>query len=155
MSVSGNHSRVDTKDRALAAERLDDLVEPMLRARLKEFDNISLDLHDRIDPTMYIAEIRGQTYVGVHGDFDDSPAKVQSLVAMAERPVSCILAGHLHHNSTNIVNGVKVVMAGSFLGSDDYCIGHRIFGWPQQMVCVVSDKGVKCHYDVFFEKDGN
>lgn len=150
VSVAGNHSRLDPdKNRALPNERLDDLIEWYLTARLQNFENVHIgDLAEKVDTSMYVMDIRGKTYCGVHGDFDDSTAKVQSLQTMVGRPVYAILSGHLHHCKMDEVQGVKTVMAGSFLGMDSYCVQKRIFGKPEQMVCVCDKNGIRCSYDV-------
>ncbi len=66
----GNHSRLEEKDVASIHERLDDLVEWYLKARLQSFENVSFDHYRMIDDTMYLLDIRGKTYLGVHGDYD-------------------------------------------------------------------------------------
>lgn len=149
VSVAGNHSRIDpNKDNALVSERLDDLVEWYLSARLQNFDNIVIGGGEKIDSTIYLVDVRGKTYCGVHGDFDGSAGKVQSLQAMAGRPLYAVLSGHLHHNKTDEVQGVKTIMAGSFIGMDDYCVQKRIVGKAEQMVCVCDADGVRCAYDI-------
>lgn len=149
VSVSGNHSRIDpNKDNALIDERLDDLVEWYLDARLQHFDNVEIGAGCKIDSTMYLINVRGQNYCGVHGDFDGSASKVQSLQTMVGKPLYAVLSGHMHHNKVDEVQGVKTVMAGSFLGMDDYCIQKRIYGKPEQMVCVCDENGIVCHYDI-------
>ena len=149
VSVAGNHSRIEpNKDKALISERLDDLVEWYLSARLQNFENIVIGGGEKIDHTIYLIDVRGKTYCGVHGDFDGSPGKVQSLQAMAGRPVYAVLSGHLHHNKTDEVQGVKTVMAGSFLGMDDYCVQKRIVGRAEQMVCVCDESGIRCTYGI-------
>lgn len=157
-SVAGNHSRIEpNKDRALVSERLDDLIEWYLAARLQHFDNVFIGTQDsgmsqirsaKVDDTMYLIDIRGKTYCGVHGDFDGSAGKVQSLQTMAGRPLYAVLSGHLHHNKIDDVQGTKTIMAGSFLGMDDYCVQKRIVGKPEQMVCVCDESGVRCSYDI-------
>ena len=159
VSVSGNHSRIDpNKDRALTSERLDDLVEWYLSARLQNFENVIIgtpDIHTtaaansvKVDETMYLIDIRGKTYCGVHGDFDGSASKVQSLQTMARKSLYAVLSGHLHHCKIDDVQGVKTIMAGSFLGMDDYCVQKRIYGEPEQMVCVCDSDGIRCSYCV-------
>lgn len=149
VSVAGNHSRIEqNKDKALVSERLDDLVEWYLGARLQNFENITIGGGEKIDNTMYLIDIRGKTYCGVHGDFDGSTSKVQSLQTMAGRPLYAVLTGHLHHNKMDEVQGVKTVMAGSFLGMDDYCVQKRIYGKAEQMVCVCDNSGIRCSYDI-------
>lgn len=148
LSVSGNHSRLSTKDDSPYNERLDDLIEWYLQARLQNFDNITIDTISRIDSSMFVADIRGLTYVGVHGDWDGGAAKLAALQAMVPHPIYAVLSGHLHHNMCDVIQGVKTVMAGSFLGVDDYCIQKRIYSRPEQMVCICDSSGIVCHYDI-------
>lgn len=150
VSVAGNHSRIDpNKDRALVSERLDDLVEWYLGARLQNFENVQIGIgFEKVDNTMYLIDVRGKTYLGVHGDFDGSASKVQSLQTMAGKPIYAVLSGHLHHNKIDEVQGVKTIMAGSFLGMDDYCVQKRIVGKAEQMVCVCDADGVRCSYGI-------
>lgn len=150
-SVAGNHSRLEEKDLASQHERLDDLIEWYLKARLQNFENVVFDHYRKVDDTLYLLDIRGKTYLGVHGDYDGSSSKVQSLSAMAQEPVYAILSGHLHHNKIDNVQRVKTVMAGSFLGMDDYCVGKRIYGMQQQLICVCTNKGIKAYCDVDFD----
>ena len=149
VSVPGNHSRLNpNKELALNSERLDDLVGWYLEARLQGFQNIEICAGERIDPTMYVICIRGKNYVGVHGDFDGSERSVQTLQTMVGEPIYAVLSGHLHHNKIDSVQGIKTVMAGSFLGMDDFCVSKRIYGRPEQLVCVVTDDGIEASYDV-------
>lgn len=149
VSVAGNHSRIDpNKDNALVSERLDNLVEWYLSARLQNFGNVTIGGGEKVDETMYLIDVRGKTYCGVHGDFDGSASKIQALQTMARRPLYAVLSGHLHHCKTDDVQGIRTIMAGSFLGMDDYCVQKRIYGRPEQMVCVCDDTGVRCSYNV-------
>ena len=152
VSVAGNHSRIDQKEKALNQERLDDLVEWYLQARMKEFANVVIGWGEKVDCTMYVMNIRGKNYVGVHGDYDTSPSKIQALQTLVGRPVYAVLLGHLHHNQTDDIQGIKTVMAGSFLGMDDFCVSKRIYGEPEQMVCVCDKDGIRCNYNVRLTK---
>lgn len=154
VSVAGNHSRIEqNKDRALTGERLDDLVEWYLAARLQNFENVKIGGGVKIDDTIYLIDIRGKLYCGVHGDFDGSASKVQTLQTMAGKPLYAVLTGHMHHNKIDAVQGVRTVMAGSFLGMDDYCVQRRIVGEPEQMVCVCDESGIRCSYSVPLSKE--
>jgi len=149
ISVAGNHSRVNPdKNNALYSERLDDLVGWYIKARLQNYGNVHMDAGEKIDSSMYLIDIRGKTYCGVHGDYDGSASKVQALQSMAGCPLYAVMSGHMHHNKTDIVQGVRTLMAGSFLGVDDYCVQKRIYGKPEQMVCVCDSNGIRCHYDI-------
>ena len=149
VSVAGNHSRIEpNKDNAVTAERLDDLVEWYLKARLQNFENVIIDDTHKLDSTISVFEVRGQNYVLVHGDFDPSASKMQALQQMIGVPIYAVLSGHMHHNQTNVVQGIRTVMAGSFQGMDSFCVEKRIVGQPEQMVCVCDETGIRCHYDI-------
>lgn len=149
ISVAGNHSRIEpNKDNAITAERLDSLVEWYLEARLQNFENVIISDEHRLDPTMSLFEVRGKNFCLVHGDFDGTPSKMQTLQQMAEVPLYAVLCGHLHHNRTDSVQGIRQIMAGSFQGMDSFCVEKRIVGRPEQMVCVCDDSGIVCHYDI-------
>lgn len=148
LSVAGNHSRIDDKDKAMKDERLDDLVSWWLEARLANYDYIKIDACEKIDTTMYAVNIRGKKYCGVHGDYDNSDTKIQTLNTMAGGDVYAVLTGHLHHNKIDTVSGIKVVMGGSFLGMDDLCIQRRIYGKQEQIVLICDEDGIRCVYDV-------
>lgn len=147
-SVAGNHSRIDKKDDALISERLDDLVEWFLGARMEGVLNVHIGHSEKIDPTMCMIEVRGKNILTVHGDFEPSIGNVTNLQAMVGRPIYAVMMGHRHHNATDVVQGIRIVQSGSFLGTDDYCISRRLCGKPCQIVTVVDDKGFVCNYDV-------
>ena len=149
VSVAGNHSRLNpNKEDSPIDERLDDLVEWYLKARLQNFKNVEIGAGLKIDSTMYLLNIRGLNYCGIHGDWDATPSKIQALQTMVGKSLYAVLSGHLHHNMVDEAQGVKTVMAGSFLGMDDYCVQKRIYGKPEQMICVCDETGILCHYDV-------
>ena len=149
VSVAGNHSRIEpNKDNAITGERLDNLIEWYLAARLQNYENVIIDDSHKLDNTMSLFEVRGKKYCLVHGDFDTSAAKMQALQQMVREPIYAVLSGHMHHNQTNVVQGIRTVMAGSFQGMDQFCVEKRIVGQPEQMVCVCDDTGIRCHYDI-------
>lgn len=148
-SVAGNHSRLEpNKDNSVHGERLDNLVEWYLQARLQNFENVIITDEHKLDDTMSVFDVHGKNYALVHGDFEGSPAKIQSLQAMVGMPLYAVLSGHMHHNQTNVVQGVRTIMAGSFQGMDDFCVEKRIVGEPEQAVCVCDEGGIVCHYDI-------
>lgn len=151
VSVAGNHSRIEAnKKDAIVAERLDNLIGWYLEARLQNLPNVTIANDALIDDTMFMLDIRGKKYVGVHGDFDNTTSSVQAIKAMCGEDMYAILSGHLHHNKIDSICGVKSVMAGSFLGMDEYCVSRRIVGNPEQMVNVVDENGIICSYDIQF-----
>lgn len=148
VSVAGNHSRLSSKEESPIDERLDDIVPWYLKARLAQFPNIDIDGCEKIDSTMYLLDVRGKTYCGVHGDFDDSETNILRLQTMAGVPLYGVLLGHKHRNAVGAVQGIKTIRAGSFVGVDNFCISKRLLGRPEQLVCVCDKHGIVCHYDV-------
>lgn len=146
--VAGNHSRLGTKEQSLKNERMDDLVPWYIKARLQNVDNVYIN--ENIDNTMSIVDIRGKQYLQIHGDYDNGKSAIQSVALMSGKDIYAVCCGHKHHNQSDYVNNIKVIMSGSFLGMDDYCVTKRIVGIPQQMVCVCNDEGIKCSYDINF-----
>lgn len=142
VSIAGNHSRIGKKDESRTGERLDDLVEWYLHARLAGNSRITIGYGDKIDPTMYLLRVRGLTYVGIHGDYDAGISALRT-ANMPDEPVYAILTGHLHHNKYDSEQDVVTVMAGSFLGTDRYAANRRLKSRPEQIVCVCSDKGIE------------
>jgi len=147
--VAGNHSRLSmNKDNSPKNERLDNLIPFYIKARLQNLNNVFVE-DNNIDNTMSLINIRGLNYLGVHGDMD-SLNGILKLVEMLPEKIYGIFMGHLHHNKTDFIQGYKILMSGSLMGIDDYCVEKRIYGIPQQLICVCDDSGVKCNYDICF-----
>lgn len=145
-SVAGNHSRLALKDQSPKDERLDDLIPFYIKARLQNFSNVEV-IDNEIDNTMSLINIRGKNYLGVHGDFD-KVNNILKAVGMIPHKVYAIFMGHLHHNRLDNIQGYKILMSGSVMGVDDFCVEKRILGKPQQLVCICEENGVRCVYDV-------
>lgn len=148
-NVGGNHSRSALKDDVLRGERFDNLIPWYMKAALKHIENVHF-INQKYDSTICDFEVRGQKYIGVHGDFDSfSEAGVSKLVMMLGYKPTGILFGHMHHNSYDDIYDVKIIRSGSFAGTgDNYCIQKRLYGKPGQMVSIVNAKGVECCYPI-------
>ena len=143
-NVGGNHSRINIKENVLRNERLDSLIPWYLKAKLSHLTNIIFIDEHNYDPTIGSITVRGKEYLLVHGDFDDfSQAGVAKLVLMIGHTVEGIFYGHLHNNSFQDINNIKIIRSGSLCGTgDDYTVSKRIFGRPEQMAVVVDQEGL-------------
>lgn len=148
-SVCGNHSRMDRKDEALHDERLDDVITWGIELSLKHIDNFHV-LKRNLDNGIADMDIRGKTYIAVHGDFDGyNKTGVSNLCMHLGFIPYAITYGHLHTCAVDETNGVKMIRGGSLAGSgDSYTIEKRLSGKPSQMVCVCNKKGVVCYYPI-------
>ena len=148
-NVSGNHTRMDRKDDAINDERLDDIISWAIGLSLKHIDNFHI-LHRNIDTGIADIQIRGKSYISVHGDYDGfNKSGVQNLcLALGYLPYA-ITYGHMHVCSVDETNGVKMIRGGSLAGcGDSYTIEKRLTGKPSQMICICTNKGVKAYYPV-------
>lgn len=148
-SVVGNHSRMDKKDEALHDERLDDIITWGVELSLKHIDNFHV-LKRNLDNGIADMDIRGKTYIAVHGDFDGyNKTGVSNLCMHLGFIPYAITYGHLHTCAVDETNGVKMIRGGSLAGSgDSYTIEKRLSGKPSQMVCVCNKYGIVCCYPI-------
>ena len=149
-SVAGNHSRLSpAKEEQLKGEELDALIPFYLGLMFKE--NPAIKVYENvIDDTILSFKTRGGfLFYGVHGDRDGLSSVVKNLTLMTGVKPDGIIIGHRHHNGYNSEHGVKVIQCGCVVGTDDYCVEHRISGRPEQCVVITDDKAaVQCFYDV-------
>lgn len=147
--VAGNHSRMGKKEETLYQERLDDLIPWYMQAKLMNVNNVSFV--ENIDVSMSMLNIRGKKYVSVHGDYENGRQALQTLNIMNGEDVYAILTGHRHHLLIDFLNNIRIMMSGSMLGMDSYCIEKRTVGIPQQLLSVCDASGVVASYDVNFK----
>lgn len=154
-SVSGNHSRLfPNKEEHVTGEELDDLVPFIMRLRLS--NNKSVVVYDEkdgphfVDETIKVIHTRfGHTFYLVHGDKDTPNNVLKNLTMMTGKKPDGIIMSHRHHNAYDSQYGTKIIQNGSVIGTDRYCVDHRIAGRPEQIVVVTSrNQAVKCLYDV-------
>lgn len=148
-NVSGNHSRISTKDDAIHSERLDDLIGWIVSKTLSHIDNFKY-IKSTIDNGISSFNICGNQYVCVHGDYDASTANgIASLSLMLGIIPYAILKGHLHTPSYNEINGVKIIQGGSLVGAgDQYTLEKRLIGKPSQTILICNEQGIKIHIPV-------
>ena len=146
-SVSGNHSRMDIKNDAIHDERLDDIIEWAVETSLKHISNFHV-LHRKLDSGIVDINIRGKSYIAVHGDYDGfNQSGVSKLCMFLGFVPYAILYAHLHKCTVDEINTVKMIRGGSLAGSgDSYTIEHRLSGKPSQMVCICNKFGVLAYY---------
>lgn len=148
-SVSGNHSRIDKKEEAIHSERLDNIIIWATGLALNGVNNIHF-LKRNLDNGIYDLNIRGKSYIAVHGDYDSfNKTGVANLSMMLGYVPYAITFGHLHTCAVDEAHGVKMIRGGSLGGSgDDYTLEKRLVGKASQMVCVCDKDGVVCYYPI-------
>lgn len=152
ISASGNHSRLTTvKENAMHDDRLDDIVSWCVGLKLSHISNFIM--WNGIDTSMSVFNVRGKTYVAVHGDYDDfSKSGIHKLISMIRVfPEACFM-GHLHTIAVDEVNEVKMIRGGSLAGSgDSFTVEKRLSGKASQLVAVADSSGLTAYYPVYLE----
>ena len=155
-SVSGNHSRVfaDKKEH-VTGEELDDLIPFYLEVKFSKTPNVVICVGDNYefenpDPTIKRFVVSDEhTFYLVHGDKDSPSNVLKNITLMFGSKPSAIIMSHRHHNAYDTQYGVKVIQNGSVVGTDRYCIDHRVASRPEQMVIISnSEDAVECIYDI-------
>lgn len=147
--VAGNHSRLSNKDTAPKDERLDRIAPWYIKSRLSNNKDIFV-LDNNIDCTLNLMNIRGLNYLTVHGDYDNF-SSVNKVIGMLSEDIYCVHFAHLHHNASDYCQKYKVIMSGSLQGADDYSIEKRLYSKAQQLVCICSENGIECQYDIILQ----
>lgn len=149
-SVSGNHSRLSpNKEDHLKGEELDALIPFILKVFFKNNQDKIYISESNIDSTICAFETRyGRLFYAVHGDKDTPSKVISSLSLMTKHIPDCVIMGHRHHNCMSSEHGVKVVQCGSLIGTDDYCVDHRITGNPEQTIIITGEQPIICLYDI-------
>lgn len=147
----GNHGRLSPKkDDNLTHENMDNLVLPFLEAKLQNFDNVVCH-KNTIEDTIAMFAIRGTNVFASHGDRETPQNAIQKLTMFTSIKPDIYLCGHRHTNAMTTVYNSKVLQAGCLSGSDSYCMDNRLQNKPEQLLCVITDTGLDCIYDVKFD----
>ena len=150
-TVLSNHARITpNKDESLTGENMDLLAIPFLSAKLQNFDNI-LFHKNIVEQSIALFKIRNSTIASAHGDKDLPDTVVQKFTMFLNTKPDIIYLGHRHTNGLTTVYDTKVIQAGTLAGADSYCMDKRLRNKPEQVVSVITDKGLDCFYNVVFD----
>lgn len=148
-SCLDNHSRMmanyrDSKD----TENFGRLIEFYLRARLKGVDAITFP-GDNIDPSLGMLTLaNGETMMFAHGHLDNPTQAIQEVAgivsSMPDGPkrVSYFVLGHYHSEKLKSYQGCRVIVNGSFCGTDEYALSRRLLSAPSQTLLVFNGQNL-------------
>lgn len=147
-TTPGNHSRISPKkEDALDGENMDVLLPFYLKARMQNFENITI-CNNNIEPEIAMFNIRGNNIFATHGHKDSPSNVVQNFTMMFGIKPDIVLLGHRHTNSMETVYDTKVIQSGYVSGSDNYATSIRKVNKPEQTVSVIGNNGLICLYDI-------
>lgn len=147
-NVSGNHSRISTKDDAIKDERLDDLIGWYCNTHLKEYPHF---LYLKAEDTTF-SNVFGFWFC--HGDYDSfSKSGLANLVLTKGFKPHAVFMGHYHTMAIDDCYDVKICRSGCLGGSgDDYTVQKRLKGKPSQLMAIWDGKELNQFYNITFEK---
>ena len=147
-NVSGNHSRIATKNDAIKDERLDDLIGWYCNTHLKEYPHF---VYLKAEDTTF-SNVFGFWFC--HGDYDSfSKSGLANLVLAKGFKPHAVFMGHYHTVAIDDCYDVKICRSGCLGGSgDDYTVQKRLKGKPSQLMAIWDGKELNQFYNITFEK---
>lgn len=146
----GNHGRLSPKkEDNITNENMDNLVIPFLEAKLQNFSNVKCHKNN-IEQSIAMFNIRNSKVFSSHGDKESMEKAIPNLTLFTGIKPDIYLCGHRHTNGMITVYDSKVLQAGCLSGSDSYCMDNRLRNRPEQIIAVITNKGLDCLYDVKF-----
>lgn len=137
---SDNHSRIEpNKTNSLDLESLSRIIPWFLAYRLKDIQNIEVNVSNTYGDDIINYECRGFKIAGVHGDKDAPGRVVSNISLMTQEHYDMIVTSHLHHFSADEQNETLVISNGSLMGTDTYAKNLRLNSKPSQNLIIVSD----------------
>lgn len=140
-SVYGNHGRTESnKHDAINRENYERLIYYFMKNRVKGVRFIDSQGEDFIKYYDF-----GKTFVISHGDKDKQASAIEAYSKMLGEQVGEVHLGHFHEFK-EIGN---VIVNGSIVGSDDYCVSIRKHSKPCQVLKVYGED--ECTYKLILE----
>lgn len=132
----GNHSRVTpNKKESVDTENFEYFVWEFMKLRCVRDDVEFVD--NDIDETFIHYEVNGEHIIGVHGHLDRVSKVVSDFATMfSGMKIKAVYCGHLHHEYTNEINGIKLVMNSTLSGTDTHSKNMRYVGKPSQTLII-------------------
>ena len=148
-SCLDNHSRMmanykDSKD----TENFGRLIHHYLKARLRGIPSISFP-EDNLDPSLGMVKLaNNEVMLFAHGHLDNPTQAVQEISgivsSMPDSPgkVTYFVLGHYHSEKMKSYQGCRVIVNGSFCGTDEYALSRRLFSSPSQTLLVFNGQNL-------------
>ena len=148
-SCLDNHSRMmanykDSKD----TENFGRLIAFYLQARLKGAENLKFP-NDNLDPTLGLLKLgNGEAMMFAHGHLDNPTQAIQEIAGIvssipgAPKKVSYFVLGHYHAEKLKSYQGCRVIVNGSFCGTDEYALSRRLFSSPSQTLLIFNGQNL-------------
>lgn len=144
-SCTDNHSRMtpNFKDN-IEKENYGRIIDFYLQSRLKDTNIVFAE--DNLDEEVGLFELlTGKKLVFAHGHHDNYNMAIQSYMGATKEFIDYIILGHYHASKMKSFQGVKVIINGSIVGTDQYAYSKRLFGDPEQTILVFKGDDVSIH----------
>lgn len=152
-NVLDNHSRVTAnKKDNLEVENFARLITWYLKPRLINISNIKI-IENKYDLGIIKTEVCGYNVFGVHGHNDKVNNVVQDLTLMTKELPDYVMYAHVHHNKSDEVHGVEIIVNPTLSGVDDYAKEIRKTSKPAQKFLIFDEgEGLLSTYSIRLDK---
>ena len=135
-SVIDNHSRaVADKHQAIESENFNKIMNWFLQERLKDTEIVFK--FDNIDDGIGKFTLKnGKKVMFAHGHQDNINQAFQHFVGASKEFIDYVLLAHYHSEKAKTYNGIKVIVNGSIVGTEQYALSKRLFGTPSQTLLI-------------------
>lgn len=148
-----NHSRVTAnKKDNLEVENFARLISWYLKPRLVNIPSIEI-MENKYDLGIITTKVCDFNVFGVHGHLDSVNKVVQDLTLMTKEFADYVFMAHYHHNKSDEVHGVEVIVNPTLSGVDDYAKEIRRTSKPAQKFLIFEeDEGLISTYSIRLDK---
>lgn len=141
-SVTDNHSRaVANKDEHIEIENFCKIIDWYVEERLKGDTRVTF-AKDNINDGICLFEVKGKKVAMAHGHQDKKTKCLQNFIGLTREYIDYILLGHFHSSNTFNFQNTRMFINGSFVGTDNYAFGMRLFSDPEQKLIIFQNENI-------------
>lgn len=147
--TSSNHERFfQDKKENTESDSFHKFIREFIKLRTKNLTNVVI-LDNKLDESLSIIDICGETVLLSHGDKDRKNSCVSRYVQLLGYIPTVICLGHYHSEYSQVEGRSRVFVNGSLMGSNQYAVDLRLHAEPEQTLLLFSDKyGYESSYSI-------
>lgn len=135
-SCTDNHSRANAdKNLSIEEENFSKLIDFYLKIRLQ--DSKIKFVNDNIDDSLGKFTLsNGKNIMFAHGHLENINKCIESCIALTKEFIDYVCLSHFHSGQEKTINGSKLIVNGSIVGTEKYALSRRLFGPAEQKLLI-------------------
>lgn len=135
-SSTDNHSRLNKSyEEHIEKENLTKLIDWWLEERLSG-TNVEIKNDNLSDDLGLIKLLNGKIVFFSHGHNDSISSSISDYSLATGIRADYVILGHYHSDKATAIQGCKVYVNGSLIGSNNFALSKRLFSKPSQMLLI-------------------